>query len=185
MKGKISTNQIVIPVITGLIANLLFLLLSAIISYFVVIQPMLSDVKEKVEHSFEHICIIEDKIENIERNYLVKDVEGQKCVIGVSANTEKGSVGVYNDNKFNLENGDIISLVRTDGPYAPTLVSFVVYVNEKGANVKPSDADLFLNREGIERLGMSYGEIVKKGLVKNLKIKFYRKHANSNDVDSK
>lgn len=54
MKGKISTNQIVIPVITGLIANLLFLLLSAIISYFVVIQPMLSDVKEKVEHSFEH-----------------------------------------------------------------------------------------------------------------------------------
>ena len=78
MKGKISTNQIVIPVITGLIANLLFLLLSAIISYFVVIQPMLSDVKEKVEHSFEHICIIEDKIENIERNYLVKDVDGQK-----------------------------------------------------------------------------------------------------------
>lgn len=164
-----------ISIVAGLAANLIFLLLSAIISFFVVIQPMLSDVKEKVERSYEHICSMKNRMSDIEKHYLFKDVEGQKCVIGVSANTERGSIGVYADNKFNLENGDIISIVRTDGLYAPTLVSFVVYVNDRNANTKSSEADLFLNREGIERLGLSYNTTVKRGLIKNLKIKLYKK----------
>lgn len=185
VRNNYLNRQVFISIFAGLAANLIFLLISAIISYFVVIQPMLVDVRDKVDKSHEHICSIETIAKNIEGNYLIRDVEGQKCVIGVSATTERGSIGVYSDNKFKLENGDIISIVRTDGPYAPTIVSFVVYVNEKGTNIKHSDADLFLNKEGIERLGLPYNETVKRGLVKNLKIKFYKKRSNVANIESK
>lgn len=93
--------------------------------------------------------------------------------MGISGDLSGNCVSVFQDNKFGLKSQDIIYITNPFGLYTPT-AAFVVYLVD-GSNSN-SDADLFLSKEGIEKL-----DIDKKSFRKGIfEMRFRRKEEHKN-----
>ena len=130
--------------------------------FFNQVGPNIECIKNDLKKIAEWSESMDESILEIEGNYLKRDEEGCSCIVGVSNDLEGNYVSVYKGNKLNLKSGDIIFITNPYGKFTPT-IKFVVYLMEEDTNNK-SSADLYVSREGIDKLDVTPQEVRKKGI---------------------
>lgn len=166
MSEKIQWKNVFAGAFAGLILGVVF-------NYFWDVRPFVSEVRQSIQIIAQTQDEIQGRIDRIEEKYLQKDNQGSNCKVGISGDLSGNCVSVFQDNKFGLKSQDIIYITNPFGLYTPT-AAFVVYLVDGSDN--NSDADLFLSKEGIEKL-----DIDKKNFRKGIfEMRFRRKEDQKN-----
>ncbi len=160
MKEKIQWTNSIISACIGCILTLVF-------NFFWDVKPSIQKIEKDSSDILEKEREIQVHIETIEKKYLQKDNEGINCVIGINGDLSGNQVSVFKNNRFGLESQDVIFIKNPFGLFTPT-AAFIVYT-VKGSD-SDSDADLFVSKEGIEKLDISPKQF-KQGLFE-MKLRF-------------
>lgn len=149
-------------------------------NYFFDVKPSIQHIETDTSSVLEKENEIQTHIENIEKKYLQKDNEGINCTIGISSDLKGNHVSVFKNNRFGLESQDVIFIKNPFGLFTPT-VAFIVYtVNGSDSD---SGADLFVSKEGMEKLDISPKQF-KQGLFE-MKLRFRDKNMQNKEAVSK
>lgn len=166
MSERIQWKNVAAGAFAGLIVGVVF-------NYFWDVRPFIAQIQQHVRTIDQTEIKIQERIDRIEEKYLQKDNQGSNCKVGISGDLTGNYVSVFQDNKFGLKSQDIIYITNPFGLYTPT-AAFVVYLVDGSDN--NSDADLFLSKEGIEKL-----DIDKKSFRKGIfEMRFRRKEEHKN-----
>ena len=144
-------SELVLSIVSSIVGSL-------VLSFFFDIRPYIITTQENIEQILQIEETIQERIDLIEEKYLQKDDMGSMCRVGYSADLQANCVSVFRDNKFGLQSQDVIFITNPYGLYTPTAAFVVSLVDGSDSN---SEADLFLSKEGIEKLDISKKDLRK------------------------
>jgi len=130
--------------------------------FFTHVGPDIESIKDELHNISKSSESIDNSIQIIMNSIIKRDEKGYACVVGVSSEMEGNYVSVYKGNKLNLKSGDIIYITNPYGKFTPT-VKFVVYFMEENTS-NTTKADLYVSREGIDKLDISPRDVKRKGV---------------------
>ena len=117
--------------------------------YYVTVRP-------EIKNTAKDIQEIKNRMEIVESKYTKSDNQGKACKVGISRDKIGATVYIYNSKNsyLNLKSGDVINI---SNPYDIHRASIwcTVCIIETGQNTPTGDADMFLSREALNRLGIN------------------------------
>ena len=125
--------------------------------YYVTVRP---DLKKMADD----INVMKDNISIIESRYTKSDDDGKTCKIGISGDKTGIAAYVYTSksHSLNLKSGDVINISNPFDVHRASIWCTVSIIEDEQ---KPSDADIFLSHEAMNKLGIK-SENFKIGLFK-------------------
>jgi len=114
--------------------------------YYVTVRPEIKNIANDIRE-------IKDNMEVIESRYTKSDGDGKPCKIGISRDKTGIAAYVYTSksHSLNLKSGNVINI---SNPYDVHRASIWCTVSIIEDEQKPSDADIFLSQEAINKLGI-------------------------------
>lgn len=155
------------------LSALIGVILTIVVDHLFSVKPAIEEIAKDISAISKAEEATQNKISIIEEKYLQKDNEGISCKVGVSSELIKNQVSVFKNNQFDLKSQDVVYITNPFGPFTPTAAFIVSMVD--GADSK-SDADLFLSKEGLEKLDISRADFKKGVFDMKLRLKDKRKY---------
>ena len=131
------------------------LIIPFFVEYYVTVRPA-------IEKTADDIKVIKDNIGIIESRYTKSDGDGKPCKIGISSDKTGIAAYVYTSKSYslNLKSGDVINISNPFDVHRASIWCTVSIIEDEQ---KPSDADIFLSHEAINKLGIK-SENFRQGL---------------------
>ena len=114
--------------------------------YYVTVRPEIKKIASE-------ITVIKEKVSIIESRYTKSDDNGRTCKIGISGDKTGIAAYVYTSKSYslNLKSGDVINISNLFDVHRASIWCTVSIIEDEQ---KPSDADIFLSHEAMNKLGI-------------------------------